>query len=234
MSSAFATGDTVEDADAGAPCFDVSRWTAVGMVHRLVNGNLQLLRYTAMQAWLDGQRNVAALRNDARNARLALFTVAPNGTRMCLDIPFGSPYDGEVPTVYPCHYGPAQRFWLDSSVDPARVRLASDASGRCLDMPSGSTLSGTNYQQFGCHLGFNQRFTYTTWNDAAGGVKLGVTHAPGQSLCLSVPFPEVYRKTCVDRFLRMLSKSIYNWVQTPAQVYAAAPRDFPPASRGRA
>lgn len=186
MSNAFLTGDTVEDADAGAPCFDLSRWSAVGMVHRQVNGSLQLVRYAPMQAWLDGQRNVATLRNDARNTRGAFYTVAPDGTRMCLDIPFGSPFDGEVPTVYPCHYGPAQRFWLDVSVDAGRVRLASDASGRCLDMPSGSTISGTNYQQFGCHLGFNQRFTYTTWNDAAGGVKLGITHAPGQSLCLSV------------------------------------------------
>lgn len=186
MSSAFPTLDTVEDADGGAPCLDTNRWTAVGMVKRAVNGTVQLQRYAPMRPWLDGQRNVAAMRNDARNARASFYTLAPNGTRMCLDIPWGSPFDGETPTVYPCHYGPAQRFWLDLSVDPNRVRLVSDASGRCLDMPSGSTVSGTNYQQFGCHLGFNQRFTYTLWNDAAGGVKIAATHAPGQSLCLSV------------------------------------------------
>jgi hypothetical protein len=186
LSSAFATGDTVEDADSGAPCLDTTRWTAVGMVDRAVNGTVHLRRYAPMRPFLDGQRTVAALRNDARNARASFYTVAPNGTRMCLDIPFGSPFDGETPTVYPCHYGPAQRFWLDQSVDANRVRLVSDSSGRCLDMPSGSTVSGTNYQQFGCHLGFNQRFTYTLWNDAAGGVKIAATHAPGQSLCLSV------------------------------------------------
>lgn len=186
VQSAFLTGDTIEPGDAGAPCLDLDTWTAVGMVSSNGAGGLRLDRYAPMEVWFDGQRNVAGARDDVRNARLSLYTLAPNGQAMCLDIPFGSPYSGELPTVYPCHYGPAQRFWLDMRVDANRPQLVSDASGLCLDVPNASTAGGVNYQQYGCHTGFNQRFELTLWNDAAGGWKLRPAHATPQNLCLSV------------------------------------------------
>jgi len=178
---------TVEDADAGAPCLDLSTYTAVAMVSSGPPvGPAKAHRLGGMQPWFDGMRNLFDTRNASSSSRLALYTIAPNGSQMCLDIPWGSPFDHEALNVYPCHFAPAQRFWLDYRVDAGRPRLVSDSSGRCADVPSSSLVSGTNYQQFGCHAGWNQRFELSIWNDAIGGWKLKPAHAPAQNLCLSV------------------------------------------------
>ena len=182
------TVGTLENVDAGAVCLDLSTYTAVGMVTGVTGGVAHAYRTGAMAPWLDGMRNLAGTRNASGSTRLALYTRAPNGTRMCLDIPWGSPYDHEAINAYPCPNPPTpnQRFWLDTRVDAARPRLVADTSGRCADIPSSSLASGTNYQQFGCHAGWNQRLELSIWPDAAGGWKIQPAHAPAQNLCLSV------------------------------------------------
>lgn len=177
---------TTESADAGAPCFDLSTWTAVAMVTPSVGATPHAFRIAGMQPWTEGMKNLAAARSSLNATRLSLYTIAPNGQRMCLDIPDASPLDGSAINVYPCHYGPTERFWLDYRADANRPRLVSDVSGRCADMPNASLASGSNYQQYGCHLGWNQRFELSLWNSGSGGWKLMPSHAPAQNLCLSV------------------------------------------------
>lgn len=177
---------TAEDLDAGAPCFDTATWTVVGMVTGAdANGQIRVLRYNALQPWVDGLRNLAATRMDGSSSRLSLYTVGPGGQRMCLDIPWGSHYEHELLNVYPCHQGPAQRFWLDYRVD-TRPRLVSDASGQCVDVPDASTVSGRDLQQVTCHDRTNQRFELSFWPGATGGWKLRPVQALAQNLCLSV------------------------------------------------
>ncbi len=180
------TDKFVEHADAGAVCMDESTRTAVGMVTGVFTGQARILPYRAMSPWINGLRNLAAVRDDGRSMRWAFYTLGTRGERMCLDLPWGSHFEQELINVYPCHYGPAQRFWYDFRIDTLNPRIVSDASGQCFDVPNGSTSPGNDMQQFACHSGANQRFRITAYNDAVGGLRIQPVHALAQNLCLGV------------------------------------------------
>lgn len=180
------TDKLVEHADAGAVCVDESTRTAVGMVTGVFNGQARILPYRSLSPWIGGIRNVAAVRDDARSTRWAFYTLGRAGERMCLDLPWGSHYEHELINVYPCHYGPSQRFWYDLRVDVNNPRIVSDASGQCFDVPDASTTPGRDTQQVTCHGGANQRFRITPYNDATGGLRIQPLHALAQNLCLGV------------------------------------------------
>ncbi len=174
------------DADAGAVCVDLAAGTAVAMVTRVTGGTPYAERLASMSTWFDGMRNLAATRNDSRSARMSLYTVGAGGERLCLDVPWGSPYDHAPVNVFPCHYGPAQRLWMDQRVSSSFPRFVLESSGRCMDAPGAQQTSGLDEQQYGCHSGTNQQFELTLWGDAQGGWKLRPLHARSRNLCLSV------------------------------------------------
>jgi len=172
----------LEYGDEGTACRDDSTGTFVGFVTDATQASARLQRIAGLGPWLDGMKNLAAVRNGPA-WRLSLYR-SP-GTPLCLDIPWGSPYSGEAVNEYPCHYGPSQRFWLDYSVDSQNPRLVSDSSGLCIDVPGASTASGTALQQYPCHTGANQRFDFSLWNDGFGGWRVRPLSAVSANLCLS-------------------------------------------------
>jgi len=170
--------------DAGAMCRDVITETFVAFVKTANTASVTLHRIAGLSTWLGQMQNLGRVRTRYGNARAALYNNL--SSPMCADIPWGSPFAGEAVNQYPCHYGPAQRFWLDYSIDSNNPRLVSDASGLCADVPNSSTSAGSNLQQYDCHAGANQRFELTLWGDSAGGWKLRPLSGRSANLCLSV------------------------------------------------
>jgi hypothetical protein len=167
--------------DAGAACKDFATGNYVAFVKDANTVRATLHRIAGLSMWLDQMRNLARVRTGSSNARVALYNNL--STRMCADIPWGSPYSGEGVNQYPCHYAQSQRFWLDYSLDSNHPRLVSEASGLCIDIPGSSMASGTNLQQYPCHTGPNQRFEFSLWNDGFGGWRIRPLSA---NLCVSI------------------------------------------------
>ena len=136
------------------------------------------------RAWLGHLQNLGRVRTHHGNARVAIYNNL--SSPMCADIPWASPFSGEPMNQYPCHYGPAQRFWLDYGIEPDHPRLVSDASGLCADVPGASSAGGYNLQQYECHAGTNQRFELSLWGDSAGGWKVRPLSGLSANLCLGV------------------------------------------------
>ncbi|MEJ7603451.1 MAG: RICIN domain-containing protein [Kofleriaceae bacterium] len=157
-------GGTLADGDAGAPCIrDGSYFVGFVTAANAAGGTLQ--HAGSMAPWLDGMRNLAGVRDDSRSAMLAIHT-RPNATaRMCLDVPWGSPFSQTAVNQFACHNGPAQRWWFDYRVDSVYPRLVNDSSGLCLDVAGASTASGADFQVYPCHSGLNQRLDMTLWAD---------------------------------------------------------------------
>ena len=105
-------GGTLADSDAGAPCIrDGSYFVGFVTNANAAGGSLQ--HAGSMAPWLDGMRNLAAVRDDARSSILAIHT-KPNATaKMCLDVAWGAPFAQTPVNQYPCHNGPSQRWWFD-------------------------------------------------------------------------------------------------------------------------
>lgn len=186
-SPTIAEPGSLQTVDYGAPCLDLQTGTAVGFLSGQSGNVSTIYRLATLQPWIDGMTNLAEVRSRAGSAGPIAFYNTPSGnSRFCLDIPWGGPFPNFPLNQYPCHYGPAQRFWLDYSVDPDKPRMVSDSSGLCIDVPSGSSADGVNLQQYPCHTGANQRFEMTFWGDAVGGLKLRPVHAIPSNRCLSV------------------------------------------------
>lgn len=174
----------LEDSDAGAPCMDLGRGTVVGLASRVISGEARVARLDPHRAWLDALPNLYDTRNHWASSKASLYTRTSNGQRLCIDVPNGQAGDHVALNVFPCHYGPNQKFWLDYRAHASELRLVSEGSGRCADQPGGQVQSGGDYQLYACHGGRNQRFDLRLWEDQVGGLKLVPAHAP--SLCLSV------------------------------------------------
>ncbi len=173
----------LEDLDAGAVCLDTSTGAAVGQVTGAVGNESHVRRYASMTSWIEGMKNLAAVRADSGSVKLALYTNPPG--RMCLDIPYGSPFDNVPINQFPCHYAANQAFWLDYRADASRPSLVSEVSGRCLDVPGSERTSGTNLQQLGCLGQLNQQLDLSLWS-SGGGWRMQLAHAPSSNLCVSV------------------------------------------------
>ena len=165
--------------DAGMPCFDLTSYTLLGFVTR-GGGALQAsdtYRAGNMAWWIENMAHLADVRaradriwNGTAVGPLSLYVNAPDGTRMCMDIPWGSPNQQVGVNQFPCHSGRNQQFYLDYRHDSSRPQIVSAASGLCLDVPSSSSYSGVRIQQYRCHAGLNQRWGQRYWS--GGGIKL--------------------------------------------------------------
>ncbi|MEM9488178.1 MAG: RICIN domain-containing protein, partial [Myxococcota bacterium] len=131
--------------------------------------------------WISGMEHLTAARE--RNAtRVSIYT-KPNSTqRMCLDVPWGSPYQHTPVNQYPCHYGPAQVFYLDWKGSSDATLIAA-SSGKCIDVPSGTSNSGQNLQIYTCHDGPNQRWDFDFHSSGSGW---RIYPLSASSRCLSV------------------------------------------------
>lgn len=195
IGSPTGTLERLDDVDAGAPCVDPSTNALIGVALASPNvGETRVFALAHVAGFIDGMRRVAAMRRANNWATpFMVQTVAPDGTRMCLDVPSGNPYDHADVNQYRCHGGLNQRWLLDGAhpFGPAFVNMA---TGTCLDVPGLSTAAGTPMQMYACNGGSNQ--AWTARGNAAG--LPGDTLSPGSSptvwiggsrrptLCLSV------------------------------------------------
>jgi len=97
---------------------------------------------------------VAGLRSRYGNG-FKLHTRASNGTRMCLDVPWGYPFDRTALNVFPCNGANNQRFFPDAT-NPWGTAWVNAQTGNCVDVPDASQLSGVGLQMSGCNNGRNQ------------------------------------------------------------------------------
>ncbi|MEO1273420.1 MAG: RICIN domain-containing protein, partial [Myxococcota bacterium] len=180
---------TIEDSDSGSPCVDLNTGTLVSFSSgSSASGNQQYL-IQSMRSWIDGMRHLAQVRTSGRAYGPVAIYNRPNSSnsRMCLDIPWGGPFNHMSVNQYPCHGGTNQQYWLDYGPNYRYAVLVSESSGRCLDLPGGSTSAGTNIQQYSCHGGENQQ-----WDMRIAGSGSGILLKPvkalnrGIDLCLSV------------------------------------------------
>jgi hypothetical protein len=183
------TSARLDDWDAGAPCFDFGAGTWVGFALSATGAPANETRVfvtSTIRFFVDGMRRVALLRRDQPLPYL-IHTLGPAGERMCLDVPWGNPYPHAGLNQYPCHGGPAQRWFLDYS-NAGGPGLVNAVTGSCIDVPGGSQQSGQALQMFPCHGGPAQ-----SWQ-ANGGNRLAPLSAPidwstwprRRTLCMSV------------------------------------------------
>jgi hypothetical protein len=157
----------LHDRDAGAPCFDATTNTFIGYSLSTIGTESRVVAAGALEFYLSGMRRVAQVRRDSNWVTPYMIqTIAPNGTRMCVDIPWGYPYDYVGVNQFQCNGGGAQRWLLDYSHagGPALINVQ---SGTCLEVPGSSAVSGMHLQAHRCHGGANQRWT-AQWNTGPG------------------------------------------------------------------
>ncbi len=147
----------LDDWDAGAPCFDAINNTFVGFaLSSPGNNETRLFGTSHIEFFLAGMRRVASTRRNLNWAQpFMVQTIAPSGSKMCLDVAWGSPYDHAGLNQYGCHGGLNQRWLLDHThpTGPAFINIM---TGSCIDVPGASTTAGQAMQMFGCHSGANQ------------------------------------------------------------------------------
>lgn len=157
VGGAFGSNARLDDWDAGAPCFDSVNNTWIGFALSAPGGGeTRVMAAAQIEFFVTGMRRVAQVRRDLNWATpFMVQTVAPDGGRMCLDIPWGSPYDQAGLNQYRCHGGTNQRWLLDYS-HPTGPALINVNTGTCIDVPSASTTPGQGLQMYRCHSGANQ------------------------------------------------------------------------------
>ncbi len=176
----------LDDWDAGAPCFDTNTGSWVGFALSSP-GNNQTRVFVASEIafFVRGMQRLAQVRRNTVGAAFMVQTTAPGGARMCLDIPWGWPYDGIGLNQIPCTGNLSQRWFLDTSHTGA-PSLINAVTGTCVDVPGGSQQPGERLQAYACHDGPNQG-----WAGNGGGrlapLSAPLNRATGlRTLCMSV------------------------------------------------
>lgn len=176
----------LDDWDAGAPCFDVNTGSWVGFALSSP-GNNQTRVFVASEIgfFVRNMLRVAQVRRSTVGGAFMVQTTAPGGARMCLDVPWGWPYDAIGLNQVRCTGTPNQRWFLDTS-NPNAPALINAVTGTCIDVPGGSQQPGERLQTYACHNGPNQAWA------GNGGNRLSPLSAPLnratglRTLCMSV------------------------------------------------
>lgn len=156
-----AAGSVVTEAFVGGPCYHDDRGLSgplVGFVLS-VSGTYPASRprifVTRDTRWFrDRMVLVAGLRSRYGNG-FKVHTRASNGTAMCLDVPWGYPYDRTALNVFPCNGGNNQRFFPDAT-NPWGTAWVNAQTGNCIDVPDAKQEAGVGMQMSGCNNGRNQ------------------------------------------------------------------------------
>ncbi len=179
----FVAGPLPTFADVGASCA-VTRGD--GRVVGVLAGTRHLVVSRAVTGWLPGAQNLFGVRAQPSARPFSLYYLrnpSDADSKNCLDVPSGTTTDHASVNQFPCHFGPAQQFYLDYRSDPSFPALVSATSGLCVDIPWASRVSGTDLQQTTCNGQPNQRWDIRLFTPQ--GVGAGYFSRNGANLCLS-------------------------------------------------
>ena len=179
----------LDDLDAGAPCFDLPSGNKklLGFAHSSPGNNeTRLFVASEIEFFARNMTHLAEVRRDSGNGSpFMVQTTAPNGSRMCLDIAWGWPYDQAGVRQFPCGGATNQRWFYDFR-RPSGVALINAITGTCIDVPGGSTQPGTALQTFRCQGGPNQGWEVNTGHHLSPQSAPYGAAFPYRALCMSV------------------------------------------------
>jgi hypothetical protein len=121
------------------------------------------------------------------------YRIGPLTGGKCLDIPYGSPNNGEIVQQYDCHNGDNQQWLVVPRVTPRQ--LVAKHSGRCVDVYKSNPADGTNVAQFGCRDQANQKWTMGS-KTVVGGVPYFSLVANHSGKCMDAAGTNVQQYTC--------------------------------------